>query len=129
TQIRELDYDSFTGTIIAGSQDTGTISQNVPDGPQWRTLAVGHGEGVAVDNNQAAESIRYYTNSQGELARTRFDSNNVPIGVEEVLALAPNGGSPAVDLAGFTGLETHATDANRLLIFAANGIFESTDGG
>ncbi|HQU42081.1 MAG TPA: hypothetical protein PK867_04680, partial [Pirellulales bacterium] len=55
-------YDTLTGTLLAGNQDTGTPEQTTPATPGnlvWTENLQGDGGDVAVDNSSPTQSIRY----------------------------------------------------------------------
>lgn len=80
TEAHSMGYDSFTKTLIVGTQDNGTVYQGAPNSATWFQLLGGDGGNVAVDSNQAAHpgvSIRYscFQNFQF-FNRSRWDSGN-----------------------------------------------------
>lgn len=116
-------FDRKTNTIIAGTQDTGTIEQVTAGGLQWRTVNQGDGGRVAVDNaNTSANSFRY-TSSQfyGGLRRREYNASNTQVN------------STAISLSGVAGsiqfygpLETNKVVGGRLYV-ATDRVYESTN--
>jgi hypothetical protein len=116
-------WDRKTNTLIAGTQDTGTVEQISAGGTQWRTVNQGDGGRVAVDNAYTGVTSFRYTSSQfyGGLRRREYNASNTQVS------------NVGVSLTGVTGsiqfygpLETNRVVGGRLYV-ATNNVFESTN--
>ena len=80
SESHSMAYDSFTKTLIVGTQDNGTVYQGAPNSATWFQLLGGDGGNVAVDSNQAAHpgiSIRYSSFQNFQFFnRSRWNSSN-----------------------------------------------------
>jgi hypothetical protein len=116
-------WDRKTNTIIAGTQDTGTVEQVTAGGVQWRTVSQGDGGRVAVDNaNTSANSFRY-TSFQfyGGLQRREYNASNTQVGSVGI-SLASIAGS----IQFYGPLETNKVVGGRLYV-ATDRVYESTN--
>ncbi len=139
-EFHSVAYDSLTNTIIAGTQDNGTQTQQIAGGTVWDLFSGGDGGDVAIDNIVNApsnQSVRY-TSSQllgfqngvnvDRFIRTVFDANNKVVGSSPV-KLTVNGGGAPLEPQFITPVRTNNAAGNRLLIVGDNSIYESLDGG
>ena len=131
TELHSVAWDAVSDVIIGGAQDTGTPEQRAPAGPRWRSVSTADGGVVAVaDVGTPGESTRYSSWQElGGFRRRYFDATNTLQG-SDIPALTPLGlGVPRPAPQFYTPLAAHATDSDRLIIGAANGVYESDDQG
>lgn len=132
TEIHDLDLDSLTDTLIAGSQDNDLGVQLAPGDKRWNFLLYGDGGDVEVDNSTVAalnRSIRYSSvNFLRNVNRTTWNDANALIGVR-FLPLVVLDGGPALQRQFYTPLRLSAGDQVRLVIGGQNGVYESFDRG
>ncbi len=124
-------YDTVSDVIITGNQDNGTSVQNSPDSFAYTAISTADGGDVAVAPNPAnsAQSIRYSSFQNLGSFRKRITSSANTLVSQSFPALSPQGGAPAISGQFVTPIEINAINANRLLIGASNGIYESLDQG
>ncbi len=129
TEHHDSDWDSNSNMIISGNQDTGTTQQTSVGGMVWSSVSTADGGDVAVATGDptTTESTRYSSfqffsaiarrvyNSSGTLMSTTYPT------------LTPVGGDPAVSAQFTTPIAVNALTKSRLIVGAANGVYESTD--
>src|SRR5260370_29303964 len=85
TEMHSAAYDSLSGVIIGGTQDTGTTVQSTPGNTTWDELLQGDGGNVAVDTGQTAHAgdTSRYTHFQGlgSFNTTTLNATHTWIGV------------------------------------------------
>ncbi|HQU41252.1 MAG TPA: sialidase family protein, partial [Pirellulales bacterium] len=139
TEIHDVAYDTNTNTVIAGTQDTGTIEQQTSTSTVYNEVNQLNGGAVAVDNSTPGTSIRYISSSQlgggpGGFQAGTYDANGNLI----------NTTSPALVVTGTNGQTLYQTDPSlpyvttvvlnslnpkQMLIGGENAVYESLDGG
>ncbi len=131
TEAHSIVYDTVSDVIISGNQDNGTSVQNSPDSFAYTAISTADGGDVAVAPNPAnpAQSIRYSSFQNLGSFRKRITSSANTLVSQSFPALSPQGGAPAISGQFVTPIEINAINANRLLIGASNGIYESLDQG
>lgn len=130
TEMHDVVYDSVSGVVISGNQDTGTTEQIVSGGLVWRSVTTADGGDVVVDVLGAApNSIRYSsTQNLGGFRYRVMDAANNQVGATVFPALN-TGADPAVAPQFVTPLAVNNVVGDRLVIGGANGAYESTDRG
>jgi len=129
TEFHDVSYDTFSNVVIGGAQDTGTPVQLLPFQARWESLLTADGGDVAVDTTSTPGiSVRYSSNQNlGNFNRTFWDSANTFVGFT-FPALTLVGGTPPVRQF-VTPVVVNGVDATRLVIGAANSVYESFDQG
>ncbi len=127
------DYDRVSNVVICGNQDTGVPEQNNAGSTVWREVTTADGGTVAVDDLNAAQSIRYFSNQNfGGLSRRTCDTNNSCANAGPGLVVAGSGGQNLyqvdTNIQFYGPLEVNAVAANRLLL-GTNNLYESVDRG
>jgi len=120
-------WDAVSNVVVAGAQDTGTAVQEKSDQVRAFSISTGDGGVVAVDDTSADnESIRY-TSFQKLLSLRRriFDDNNVQQS-STAPSLFVTSGDP-LEAQFYTPLKLNSINPDRMIIGAANGIYESLD--
>jgi len=81
TEVHSAAWDRKTNTLIAGTQDNGTVAQTSVGGTQWQMISSSDGGRVAVDNaHTGATSFRYTSfPGYGDLRRREYNASNVEI--------------------------------------------------
>lgn len=136
TEYHGLSYDTVSNRVVGGSQDNGTTRQR--DATRtFDAISTGDGGHPAVEDRSSTGASARYTSFQflGNLRRQAVNASNVD---QATLfpALSVLGGGPAISAQFYTPIAVNeavaagdTVNAQRLLIGAANGIYESTDGG
>ncbi len=127
----DMAYDPVSDIIFSGNQDTGTTGQTSTASTTWTSYLTADGGDVVVAPNDTVvgNSMRYFSfQFLGSPTRREFTSANGIVGTTS-LTLTPLGGDPAVSAAFYTPLATNGGDPTRLIIGAANGVYESMDRG
>jgi photosystem II stability/assembly factor-like uncharacterized protein len=129
TEFHGIAFDSNTDTVFGGTQDNGTPQQQVPDDPTWSSVTTGDGGDVGVDDTTTpGESVRYSSYQfLGAFARRTYDSANQLL-LEEFPPLTPTSGPP-INPQFYSAVKVNAIAGTRLVIGAANGVYESMNGG
>ncbi len=131
-EAHDVDYDTNSNIITATAQDNGTNEQTATGSLTWRQTFGGDGGDVAVDVLQLAaqnRSIRYASaQNLGGFHSDVYDVNNVFIS-RAFPALAVQGNGAAIVPQFITPIAIDAVAGNRLIIGAANAVYESLDGG
>lgn len=124
-------YDPNSDIIFSGNQDTGTAGQTSTGSTTWASYFTADGGDVIVGQNDlvAGNSMRYFSfQFLGAPTRREFNSANALI-ASTALTLTPLGGAPAVSASFVTPLAINGADPTRLIVGAANGVYESADRG
>jgi photosystem II stability/assembly factor-like uncharacterized protein len=130
TEIHDVSYDTLANIVFGGTQDTGLPIQNLPSDVTWASLLQGDGGDVAVDDfSDPAVSTRYSSNQNlGNFNRTYWDAANNFLGFDFPARTVLNGGAnPVVQFV--TPTTANSVDGNRIVISAANSLYESFDRG
>lgn len=130
TEIHDVAYDTLSDIVFGGTQDTGLPIQNLPEDVTWASLLQGDGGDVSVDDfSDPLTSTRYSSNQNlGNFNRTYWDEDNNFLGFDFPARLVLNGGANPV--AQFvTPTTANNVDGNRIVISAANSLYESFDRG
>jgi hypothetical protein len=130
TEFHAVAWDSVSHLAIGGAQDTGT-----PEEPQkaifrWESVSTGDGGVVAVDNiSKPGFSIRYSSYDKlGDFRRQVFDANGqFQSQVNPMLRVLPGGTAPGFQF--YTPIRLNTVNPIRLIIGAANSVYESLDQG
>ncbi|MFO1493206.1 MAG: hypothetical protein U1F26_00920 [Lysobacterales bacterium] len=129
TEYHGIAYDAVSDRTLGGAQDTGTTEQRNTSTRIFDSVSTGDGGDVAVeDRSSTASSTRYtsFQNLGGFRRRTVNAANTVT--ATQFPALTVTAG-PALTAAFYTPLATNYVDGARLLIGAANGLYESANRG
>lgn len=131
TEIHSIVYDTVSNIIITGNQDNGTSVQNTTGSLAYTAVSTADGGDVAAAPNPAnpSQSIRYSSFQNLGSFRRRVMSGTNTLVSQNFPALSPQGGAPAISGQFVTPIEINAVNANRLLIGASNGVYESLDQG
>lgn len=129
TELHSAAWDAHSGTAIGGAQDTGTPQQQAPAGAGWPSVSTADGAVVAVDDTSSpTRSVRYSSSQNlGGFRREVYS----PAGVLQSRQPVPMQvlGGAAVAAQFYTPFDLNQVIASRLVIGAANGVYESDDQG
>ncbi|MEM1113381.1 MAG: sialidase family protein [Pseudomonadota bacterium] len=131
TEQHDVAYDPVSNVILSGNQDTGTTIQASPGATTWLSLRTADGGDVAaaVDPGNPSGSVRYSSNQLlGSALRTNWNSSNA-LTAFSFIPLTVTAPDELIVPSFVTPLEINEVDATRILIGAANGLYESTDQG
>jgi hypothetical protein len=130
TELHSAAWDGNTGTAIGGAQDTGSPQQSAPAGVRWASVSTADGAVAVVDDTSAPGlSVRYSSWQQlGGFRREVYDAAGT-LQSRTSVPLAVLGGAAAVAPQFYTPLELNRVTATRLIVGAANGVYESDDQG
>jgi photosystem II stability/assembly factor-like uncharacterized protein len=131
TEFHSAAWDAISGTAIGGAQDTGTPQQPPPPlgpGSRWPSVSTADGGVVLAETTTIGVSVRYSSfqfllDFRREVYIAGFRQYRYP-----VLLWVLGGGAP-VQAQFYTPLELNQMAATRLIIGAANGVYESDDQG
>jgi photosystem II stability/assembly factor-like uncharacterized protein len=125
-----LAYDSLSKVSLTGNQDTGTPVQLTEDGLTWESLLTADGGDVLADHfSTPGQSIRYSSfQFLQAFLRSFWNSSNEFLGFT-IMMRTPLGGSPTLQPQFYTPIALNRVQGNRILIGAANGLYESTTRG
>lgn len=136
TEHHDSKYDSVSNILLTGNQDNGTTQQIALGSAIWETVQSGDGGDVAVAENDPAGgactgtapcSTRYVSFQNFAVPRRLvFDSTNAFQGAT-VAPVVVLGGSPALVPQFLTPIAVNAITPTRVLVGAANGVYESFD--
>jgi hypothetical protein len=126
----DVAYDSNSDVAFSGNQDTGTPFQQRTSKTKWETWMQADGGDVIVDDISTPGLSTRYASFQflGVFNRSVWDAANQNLSFT-ILALTPLGGAPPPAGQFVTPLAINAVNGRRLLIGAANGLYESLDQG
>lgn len=127
TEMHDVAYDTLSNVAFGGAQDTGVPIQLLPEEVRWSSLLQADGGDAVVDTTSIpGTSVRYTSNQNlGNFNRTFWDAANNFLGFA-FPALTLVGGGPAPSRQFITPL---AVNGARLVLGAANGVYESLDRG
>jgi hypothetical protein len=132
SEMHSVAYDSLSNVLISGNQDTGTTYQPTANTLVWNSLSTADGGDVAVDNIVLAgssQSVRYSSfQNLGGFRRSVWNADGSLSSVS-FPGLMVTGGGAALVVQFYTPIATNEVAGNRLLIGAANSLYESLDGG
>ncbi len=128
TEYHGIAWDSLSDRVIGGAQDTGTTQLRTPGSPIFDSLSTGDGGDVAVDDRSSTTSSIRYTSFQnlGSFRRRTFNASNVQTASTSPARALLNS-SPALVAQFYTPLAVNSVNGSRLVIGAANGVYESLD--
>lgn len=123
-------YDSFSEVSFSGNQDNGTTFQSVPSATIWELLLSGDGGDVQIDDSGTGGISTRFSSAQGLQAfnRTFWDAANNFVGFTFPPLTVIGGGAPIAPQF-TTPVQVNAVEPERLLIGAANSLYESLDQG
>jgi photosystem II stability/assembly factor-like uncharacterized protein len=130
TEFHSGAWDANTGTAMGGAQDTGTPQELAAAAPRWPSVSTGDGAVVLVDDTTTPGlSVRYSSfQNLGAFRREVYDSGGV-LQSRVFIPMQVLGPGAAVAAQFYTPLELNQVVATRLVIGAANGVYESDDQG
>jgi hypothetical protein len=130
TEQHDVAYDSNANIAFSGNQDTGTPYQQRTSRTRWDSWMTADGGDVIVDDISTPGLSTRYASFQflGVFNRSVWDAANQNLSFT-ILALTPLGGAPPPAGQFVTPLALNAVNGRRLLIGAANGLYESLDQG
>ena len=137
TEFHSVAWDANAKVIIGGAQDNGVLQQFDTTDIRWQNVSRGDGGYVVVDDiSTPGYSIRYGSSQNlGGFYRFVYDANNAVISVTfPTLPTARSskptldGGAPMVPQF-YSPVVLNKGDPNRLVIGAANAVYESLDQG
>ncbi len=129
SEYHSIAYDAVSNRTLGGAQDTGTTEQRNTATRIFDSVSTGDGGHAAVEDRSSATTSTRYTSFQGlqVLRRRTVNASNV-VTATQFPALTVTSG-PALSAQFYTPIATNNADATRLLIGAANGIYESANRG
>jgi len=128
TEYHGIAYDAVSDIIIGGAQDTGTTEQLLPGGAIFASVSTADGGDPAVDDTSSTTQSTRYSSFQflnGFRRRVVDADNNVLSDTILVQSLIDAGVQPQF----YTPVAVNGADGDRLLIGAANALFESLNRG
>ncbi|HEV3339383.1 MAG TPA: hypothetical protein VG125_03470, partial [Pirellulales bacterium] len=138
TEAHSVAYDSLTGTLIAGDQDTGTPEQTAIGNTVWSEFTQGDGGDVSIDNSLPTQSIRYTSfpslggGFPGGLNATTYDSTGTLINqtFPNLFVPGPNKFLGQLDFFPFvTPVVLNAINPTWMVVSGQLAVWESVDGG
>ncbi len=129
-EMHDVSYDTLANVSFSGNQDTGVPIQLLPGDFTWSSLLTADGGDTAVDTISIPDtSVRYSSNQNlGNFNRTFWDKTNNFLGFA-FPARTVLGGGPQPTRQFVTPVVVNALNGARILIGAANGVYESFDRG
>lgn len=130
TEVHDVSYDTLSDVAFSGNQDTGAPYQLLPSELTWASLLTADGGDASIDNISIPNtSVRYTSNQNlGNFNRTFWDKNNNFLGFAFPSRIVLGGG-PNPTRQFVTPVVVNAVNGARILIGAANGVYESFDRG
>jgi hypothetical protein len=130
TEFHAAAWDASTHTIIGGAQDTGSPQQLQRADARWQSVSTADGDVAAADAESIAGQSTRYSSWQylGGLRREVYDAAGAFVSQTAVLLQALGGGAPIAPQF-YTPFELNQVTPTRLILGAANGIYESDDEG
>jgi photosystem II stability/assembly factor-like uncharacterized protein len=130
TELHSAAWDANTGTAIGGAQDTGTPQQPAPAAARWASVSTADGAMVVVDDTTTpGVSVRYSSwQFLGGFRREVYDATGL-LQNRQFIPMQVLGPGAAVAAQFYTPFELNQMVATRLVIGAANGIYETDDQG
>ncbi|HET8774110.1 MAG TPA: hypothetical protein VFP80_09980 [Thermoanaerobaculia bacterium] len=131
TEFHSIAWDSNSRLAFGGAQDTGSPEQLTPGGFRWNSINKGDGGVVAVDSTGTpGRSVRYAsTVSLSNFTRGTYDAAGVRIAETAPALRVVARGAPFVRGRGYTPICLNNVQPHRLVIGAANSLYESPNQG
>jgi hypothetical protein len=133
TELHAISEDENNLAAIGGTQDIGTPFQTAPASLTWTDWIQGDGGDTDVALNTAGAGISTrFSSAQflGSFNRSFWNAANANVAPGfNFPALTPAAGSPAVAAQFYTPIKVNPANQLRLVIGAANGVYESFDQG
>jgi len=129
TEYHGIAYDQVSNRVIGGSQDNGTTEQRDPAGRIFVAVSTGDGGDPTVEDRSSSTLSTRYSSFQflGSLRRRTVNASNVVTSTAFPARTVISG--PALSAQFYTPIAANEASATRLLIGAANGVYESFDRG
>jgi photosystem II stability/assembly factor-like uncharacterized protein len=130
TELHAVAWDSVAHVAIGGAQDTGTPEQEKTGGDRWQSVTEADGAVVAVDDTSNPKLSTRFSSIQflGLLTRRVYDAANV-LQSEDTPPLQVVNGDKDLRAQFYTPLVVNRVNGHRLIIGAANSVYESSDHG
>jgi hypothetical protein len=130
TEMHDVAYDSNANITLSGNQDTGTPFQLRSGRAKWEEFLQADGGDVLVDDVSIPNVAVRYASFQNLFSfnRSFWSAANEFLSFQ-LAALLPLGTDPRPIGQFVTPLALNAVDGNRLIIGAANGVYETLDRG
>lgn len=128
TEYHGIAWDSVSGVVIGGAQDTGTTEQLVPGMPTFFSVATADGGDTAVDTTSTPGFSTRFASFQilQSFRRRVYDDTNT-LQSEVFPARMVLGGGAPLSPQFYTPIATNRIDGNRMVIAGANSLYESAD--
>ena len=129
TEFHDVAYDTLSDVAFGGTQDNGTLEQPVAGALAWRHTLDGDGGDVAVDTTSTSGISYRYRSAQGLglFTRALYTASGALAGEEYVALEITDGSVPYYPFV--TPFELNKVDSTRIVIGAANHVYESFDQG
>jgi hypothetical protein len=130
TEFHSVAWDANSHVVVGGAQDTGTPAQYPRSTTPWQSISTSDGGVVAVDSSSSpGYSIRYSSAySLLGFRRQLCDSKNV-IQAEDYPQLKASDNGSILNPQFYTPIKLNSVEPTRLIIGAANSVYESPDQG
>jgi hypothetical protein len=137
TELHSIAWDANSEVILGGAQDNGSMQQRKKSDSVWQSVFLipdGDGGCVAVDDfeyrTSGGISIRYSSGQNlGSFRYRTFDKTNLPLIMERPLLTVIGGQQPINKGTFYTPIQVNKAAPSRLIIGAANGVYESVNKG
>jgi len=130
TEFHSIAWDANANVVIGGAQDTGTPQQTITANALWESVDTADGADVAVDDTSTPGlSIRFSSfQNLGNFQRRTYDASNR---LQNRVFINPTvvGGGAELVAQFYTPLEVNNITPTRLVMGAANSVYESMDQG
>ena len=128
-EFHSVAYDSLNHVVVAGAQDNGTPRQNSANNPIWTAITTGDGGDVLVDTASSIGFAIVYSSFDdlSAFARRTYNANGILVSNVQARLNVITGG-PLIPKF-LTPLRLNALVPRRLVIAAANSVYESPDQG
>jgi hypothetical protein len=130
TELHSVAWDANAQVVIGGAQDTGTPEQGARDAVRWQSVTEADGAVVAVDDTSSPGVSTRFSSIQflGLLSRHYFNARNEPLG-DDTPRFQVVEGDLNLRRQFYTPLVVNRVNGNRLIVGAANSVYESADHG
>jgi hypothetical protein len=130
TEFHSVAWDANAHVVVGGAQDTGTPAQYPRSTTPWQSISTSDGGVVAVDTSSSPGYSVRYSSAYSLLGfrRQLCDSKNVIQAEDYPQLKAPDNGS-VLKPQFYTPIKLNSVAPTRLIIGAANSVYESPDQG
>ena len=133
TEFHSIAWDSNSHIAVGGAQDTGSSAQEKKANVRWKSVVTGDGGVVAVDDKSTpGHSIRYFYSGWNGLTalydfrREVYDQNGFISMVKPTQSVISG---KLLETQFYTPIKLNTVKPSRLIIGAANGVYESFNQG